>query len=121
MDALQAISKRRSIRSYKNEQIPDSALEKILAAGSCAPVAGSFQMSVIQNPELLKKINDITKKAMLSSGIPFSVERASLPGYEPLYGAPTLIVLLLRCRKYVNSRNGSGPRLLLSGIPQNGI
>ncbi|NLL38822.1 MAG: nitroreductase [Clostridiales bacterium] len=93
MDALQAISKRRSIRSYKNEQIPDSALEKILAAGSCAPVAGSFQMSVIQNPELLKKINDITKKAMLSSGIPFSVERASLPGYEPLYGAPTLIVL----------------------------
>ncbi len=93
MDALQAISKRRSIRSYKSQQIPDSTLEKILAAGSCAPVAGSFQMSVIQKPELLKKINDTTKEAMLSSGIPFSVERASLPGYEPLYGAPTLIAL----------------------------
>ena len=93
MDTLQAISKRKSIRSYKDEQIPDSALEKILAAGSCAPVAGSFQMSVIQNPELLKKINDTAKKAMLDSGVPFAVERASLPGYEPLYGAPTLIVL----------------------------
>lgn len=93
MDVMEAITKRKSIRSYTNQPVPEKALQDILAAGSCAPVAGIFQMSVIQNPELLKRINDTTKQAMLNSGIPFSVERASLPGYEPLYCAPVMILL----------------------------
>lgn len=92
MDALEAILKRKSVRSYKKEQITDKELETILEAGKSGPGGGAYHMSVIQKPELLKKINDTTKIAMLNGG-GFMKERASLPGYEPVYGAPTLILL----------------------------
>ena len=93
MKAIQAIFERKSVRSYRNDPVPEQALEEILKAGSCAPVAGTFQISVITKPELLKEINDTAKKGMLSSNVPFMVQRAFLPGYEPLYAAPVLIVL----------------------------
>lgn len=92
MDALEAIAKRKSVRSYKKEQISDKELEAILEAGKSGPGGGAYHISIIQKPELLKKINDVTKKAMLG-GNDFSKSRASLPGYEPLYGAPTMLIL----------------------------
>jgi nitroreductase len=92
MDALEAILKRKSVRSYKKEQISDQQLETILEAGKSGPGGGAYHISVVQKPELIKKINDTTKAAMLS-GNDFSKQRASLPGYEPVYGAPTLILL----------------------------
>ncbi len=92
MDAIEAIMKRKSVRSYKKEQISDKDLESILEAGKSGPGGGSIQFSVIQKPELIKKINDATKAVMLANP-GFSKERASLPGYEPVYGAPTLIIL----------------------------
>lgn len=50
-------------------------------------------MSVITNAGLLKKINDVTEDALLNSGMEFLVQRASLPGYQPLYGAPAVILM----------------------------
>lgn len=92
MDTIEAITNRKSVRSYKKEQISDKDLETILEAGKTGPGSGAYHMSVIQNPELIQKINDATKKAMLG-GNDFMRQRASLPGYEPIYGAPTLIML----------------------------
>jgi nitroreductase len=92
MDAMEAILKRKSVRSYKKEQISDKDLEKILEAGKSGPGGGEVYITVIQKAELIKKINDTTKTAMLNGG-GFMKERASLPGYEPIYGAPTLILL----------------------------
>lgn len=92
MDALEAIMKRKSVRSYKKEQITDKDLEAILEAGKSGPGGGAYHLSVIQKPALLQKINDATKAVMLA-GTGFMKERASLPGYEPVYGAPTLILL----------------------------
>jgi nitroreductase len=43
MDALEAIMKRRSIRSFTDGPIPDDVLEKILAAGAQAPSAKNRQ------------------------------------------------------------------------------
>ena len=92
MEALEAILKRKSVRSYKKEQITDSELEAVLEAGKSGPGGGAYHLSVIQVPELIKKINDLTKTAMLAGG-GFGQQRASLPGYEPVYGAPTLVLL----------------------------
>ncbi|NLT13324.1 MAG: nitroreductase [Clostridiales bacterium] len=92
MDALEAILKRKSVRSYKRQQISDKDLESILEAGKSGPGGGAYHLSVIQKPALLQKINDATKAVMLA-GTGFMKERASLPGYEPIYGAPTLIIL----------------------------
>jgi FMN reductase [NAD(P)H] len=92
MDTLDAIAKRKSVRSYKKEQVSDKDLDAIIEAGKSGPGGGAYHISVIQKPELLQKINDMTKKAMLN-GNDFSKSRASLPGYEPLYGAPTMLIL----------------------------
>lgn len=92
MELSEVINKRKSVRGYKEEQITDDELEAILAVANNAPNAGPFQVTVIQNKKLLKDINDTAKEIMLASE-GFMKERASLPGYEPLYGAPTLLVL----------------------------
>ncbi len=92
MDTIDAIMNRKSVRSYKKEQISDKDLETLLEAGKSGPGGGAYHLSVIQKPELIQKINDTTKTAMLS-GNDFMKQRASLPGYEPIYGAPTLILL----------------------------
>lgn len=64
MDALQAISKRRSTRSYKSEQISEEVLDAIIKAAFAAPVAmakyETLHITVIQNDEIIGKINDMT-------------------------------------------------------------
>jgi FMN reductase [NAD(P)H] len=93
MRVEEAIVQRKSIRAYLNKEVAADDLAKIVNAGQWAPNAGPFNMSVIRNTDLLQRINDLTSQAMMASGDDFLVERASLPGYQPLYGASVLIVL----------------------------
>lgn len=93
MTVEEAIARRKSIRSYLDKDVSADDLAKIIAAGQWAPNAGPFNLSVIRNADLLKRINDLTLQAMLASGNDFLIERASLPGYQPVYGAPVLIIL----------------------------
>ncbi|MDR1897398.1 MAG: nitroreductase [Prevotellaceae bacterium] len=56
---IDAIMSRRSIRSYKKEQIKDEELNKILECGINAPSAmnrQSWEIRVVQNPEILKNL-----------------------------------------------------------------
>lgn len=93
MSISEAIRKRISIRAYLDKPVPDDDLEKIIEAGRWAPNAGPFRISVVRNAALRQEINDRTHDYMLHSGIEFLVQRASLPGYQPLYGAPVLILI----------------------------
>ena len=93
MNVSEAVLKRESIRAYLDKPVLDEDLEKIVEAGQWAPNAGEFRISVIRNEGLLKRINDATRDAMVQSKIEFIRQRISLPGYEPLYGAPMLILL----------------------------
>lgn len=93
MNISEAIVKRKSVRAYLDKEVPAGDLEKILEAGRWAPNAGPFQISVIRNAPLRQKINNRTLEAMVKSGIPFLQQRAALPGYQPLYGAPVLALL----------------------------
>jgi nitroreductase len=89
----ETIKKRISFRAYEDKPVAADDLEKIVEAGRWAPNAGPFQISVIRNKQLLQKINDRAYDGMLNSGIEFLVQRASLPGYQPLYSAPVLMLL----------------------------
>lgn len=64
MNTLEAIAKRKSTRSYRPENIPEEALQKILKAGCAAPVAmaryDSLHITVVQTQELLDRINAAT-------------------------------------------------------------
>jgi nitroreductase len=43
MDIWEVISKRRSVRTYKNQQLPEGTVEKMLEAARQAPSAGNVQ------------------------------------------------------------------------------
>ena len=83
MNTLDAIKARRSVRGFTDRQISDADLEAILFAGGQAAVGGadfkSLKLYAVQNPELLKAIDESSAKMR--------------PGSHPLYGAPTLVVL----------------------------
>ena len=83
MNTLDAIKKRHSTRGFSDRQIGASDLETILFAGGQAAVGGadfkSLKLYAVQDPELLKEIDESSAKMR--------------PGSHPLYGAPTLVVL----------------------------
>lgn len=66
METLKAISLRKSVRSFKPEQISDETLNTIITAGFHAPVASNkydtLHITVVQNSELLKQIGEATSK-----------------------------------------------------------
>lgn len=92
-DTFNAINSRKSIRGYSDKAVEKGLLEKIVAAGDKAPLGAALAFRVITDKGLLARVDQQTHERMLNSGVPFSVERASLPGYRPLYSAPALIVI----------------------------
>jgi Nitroreductase len=86
-EVLKAIEERRSTRAYKPEQIKDEELNAILRAGNLAPSAMNqkpWNFTVVQNKELIEKLNDFCKKAM---------QRDNNKELNLFYNAPTLIVV----------------------------
>lgn len=85
METMKAIATRKSSRSYQSIQIGDENLTRIINAGCAAPVgSGAYDtvhLTVIQNQDLL---NRISKTAATIFGNPDA---------DPLYGAPTLIIV----------------------------
>ena len=64
-ETLKIIKQRRSIRSFKDEQIKEEELQAVLEAGLYAPNAGdqAWHFTVIQNKELLDRLNFAAKEA----------------------------------------------------------
>lgn len=85
MDTLTTIATRRSTRIYKPEQISDSQLQTVLAAGWAAPVGhnayNELAISVVQNAQILANFAEYCGQAFGNAK------------YNPFYSAPTLIVV----------------------------
>jgi nitroreductase len=63
MDVLEAIRTRRSIRKFKDQNVPDDAVEKILTAGIWAPSGMDNQpwrFAVIRDKKLKSQIGKLT-------------------------------------------------------------
>lgn len=85
-ETMYTILSRRSIRRYQQEQLKNEALEKILEAGKFAPSGvnqQSWHFTIVQNTEMLERINEGCKKLLQRSDSNFSV----------FYNAPTLIIV----------------------------
>ncbi|MCQ2298929.1 MAG: nitroreductase family protein [Bacteroidales bacterium] len=81
---IKSLCERRSVKSYKPEQIADEQLDTILEAATYAPTgrnAMSPVMVVVQDAELLAKIEKLNAVAIGD------------PGSHPFYGAPTVVVV----------------------------
>lgn len=93
MDTLEALKSRKSIRSYLQKSIEKQKLDMLVDTAKGAPKAAPLHLTVIENREMLKYMNDLTLKTMKQDGNEFLKSRAALPGYEPFYGAPCLILM----------------------------
>ena len=83
-EIIRALKERRSIRSYKPEQISDDELKTVLEAGTWAPTAKGLQdpwIVAVQNPSLLKRISRMNAAVWGRDDI------------DPFYGAPTFVLV----------------------------
>lgn len=83
-EVINALTKRRSIRSYKSTQITNEELEVVLKAGQYAPTGRnrmSTQFVVIQNSKLIARLSKWNAAIMGTDK-------------DPFYGAPTVILVL---------------------------
>ena len=97
---ITALAKRRSIRSYKPEQITDDELKTVLDAGTWAPTAKGVQdpwIVAVQKPELLAKISRMNA-AVWGRDI------------DPFYGAPTYVLVF-----------GSDPAVWANSVPDGSL
>ena len=80
---LDALKKRRSIRSYEERMIEDEKLALILEAATYAPSAMGRQsatMVVVKDKEALKELSRLNAKVMNSDS-------------DPFYGAPLAVIV----------------------------
>ncbi len=85
MEAIKALTERRSVRGFKSEQITKEQLNAILEAGKYAPSGRGRQASimvVIQDKEEIKQITKMNSEIMGTGQ------------EDPFYGAPTIIIVL---------------------------
>jgi nitroreductase len=100
MEIMEIIEHRRSIRRYRDEQVPRETLEKIISAGEFAPSAGGGQRSIIvaiRDKVLCEKIGRLNASSMdrsrlvggyVSSEQPSIIDDVTIK--SGFYGAPTV-------------------------------
>jgi nitroreductase len=95
---LEDLKTRRSIRSYKPEQITDEQLDQILEAGTWAPTGGGSQSPVIvavQDKGVIEKLQRLNAEVLKA------------PEAKPFYGAPTVLAVLADKTKPTPVEDGS--------------
>lgn len=94
-ETLKNIKQRRSVRSFKEEQIKEEELQAVLEAGLYAPFAWeqSKHFTVIQNKELLDKLNIAAKDAAMQMDFDHLMELGNDESFNCLYKAPALIIV----------------------------
>ncbi|MFA5947402.1 MAG: nitroreductase family protein [Candidatus Gracilibacteria bacterium] len=76
METLEAIKKRRSIRKFKNKEIPEDIIKKILMAGMQAPSAGgakTWHFIVVKDQNLKDQIPEFSPFAEMIKKAPLGI------------------------------------------------
>ncbi len=94
-ETLTTIKQRRSIRSYREEQIKDDELQAVLEAGLYAPYAMDqmWHFTVVQNKELLTRLNLAAKETAKLMDMNHLKALGCNEKFDCLCGAPTLIIV----------------------------
>ena len=92
-ETIRTLTTRRSVRKYKKAQICDEDLHLILQAGMNAASATGIQpctIVVVQDPDTLGCLTALNAKIKGT-------------GTDPLYGAPTVLIVLADMEKSPNA------------------
>jgi len=90
-ETIKTILNRRSIRTFLPEQIKESELKEIIGAGLYAPSAMNLQpwhFTVVQNSELIERLNEDIKKSLQGSGNKYLEAIVKRDGYHIFHHAP---------------------------------
>ena len=112
-ETIKTILTRKSVRSYKEDQILDSDLELLIDAAIHAPTGGnsqSWNFAVIQNKEKLLELNSLVKESFANLCVDENTYPSKRKGkisaqqetYSFYFRAPTLIIVS-NAREYPNA------------------
>lgn len=93
---LEIIKNRRSVRKYRDQQIKDEELEKILEAAIYAPTGHYDQpwhFTIIQNKDLINEINDGAKEVMKRMDVEWMAQIGRAENLHIFHRAPTVIIV----------------------------
>ena len=96
-ETLQTLENRRSCRAYKPEQITKEELEAVLRAGTFSPSGKNLQSAkivVVQDAAARARLSRMNAAVMGSTA-------------DPMYGAPTILVVLADAHNYNAVPDGS--------------
>ncbi len=97
-EVLKVLKERRSIRSYKDIQVDDEALDAILEAGTYAATGMNKQVPIIvcvQDKETIEQLRRMNAQIMGN------------PDSDPFYGAPTVVIVLASTERPTYVEDGS--------------
>lgn len=95
-EVIRNIHERRSVRSYRSEQIKEEEMDMILDAAIMAPSALNQQpwhFTVIQDKKVLEEIDSIVIQGMKNSAMEFERKMSENDSFKVAYGAPTLVLV----------------------------
>jgi nitroreductase len=100
-ETLKTIKQRRSVRTYLDKQVSDDELKTIIEAGLYAPNSGgnieeNICFTVIQNRNILNKINVLAKEAAGQTDMDHLKRLGNDETFNCLYNAPVLIIVSYR-------------------------
>ncbi|MRR10824.1 nitroreductase family protein, partial [bacterium] len=93
---IEAIRARRSIRSYKPDQVTEAELAAILEAGCFAPSAMNGQpwhFTAVQDKAVLDRLSAQVKAVLAAMDNPRIKERLQDPAWHAFYNAPTVVIV----------------------------
>jgi len=101
VELVDALRTRRSIRKYREDQIPDQTLRELLELATWAPSGMNSQpwvFAVVQDREYMRRLSDEAKALMLARLKDFpKLERyrriMTNPDFNIFYNAPTLVLI----------------------------
>ena len=99
MGVMEAIYKRRAIRSYRPLRVHEDDIKTLLAAAVQAPTAlhsEPWAFAVIQDTGLLKEISDSAKKSIIPEVQQNLPDFFKKPDFNTFYNAETLVVIYAR-------------------------
>ena len=94
---MNTLLNRRSIRRYKEDQVPDELLDQVLTAGLYAPTGMNRQnivMVAVRDKQTRDQLSRMNAAVMGSSN-------------DPFYGAPCVVVVLCDTARYTWVEDGS--------------
>jgi len=92
-ETLKTMWKRRSIRKYKSDPIPEGDLNLILESARKAPTGGNRQkwlMIVVTDPDLRRRVAEACNNQMWMAGAPVILCLVTLPGEGSVNGTIVL-------------------------------